>query len=123
MQYDMPTRTSSKIFKITYEANKPLATITIENPSDQSTVVLPDIQIKRVITKTDSETLKHYSYDQRVQAWFSHETAARADTTLRHAFAQRVDEILQLFGQKALFINDVNDKRPNRTLRGIHYRS
>lgn len=82
-------------------------TITIKNPCDNSAVTITADRLKP-ITQQDLNSLIKFTYDDRVKKWFGPENQLRAlytqDQIARHSFAQRVDQIMQLYGRKAYFV-------------------
>lgn len=96
--------------------------ITIENPEDGSIVTIEDVPLKRVVTAKILQKLKMFDYDDRVKRWFvddaqSFEEGAQQDK-IRHRFAQRVDQIVQLYGSKAYFLTTKGAFVKNRILKG-----
>ncbi|PKN03165.1 hypothetical protein CVU75_03620, partial [Candidatus Dependentiae bacterium HGW-Dependentiae-1] len=76
--------------------------IIIQKPLDGSTVTL---FIDR-LTEPHIKSLKKFTYDDRVKKWFATVQELRETTQEkleRHRFAQRVDEIVQLYGKDAVF--------------------
>lgn len=96
--------------------------ITIGNPTDHSTIII-DV-LKRVITDRALSKLKKFVYDQNgVQKWFGNTATLQREFSKedieRHRFAERVDEVVQLYGQKAWFLKDDGTIVKNSVIPGV----
>lgn len=96
--------------------------ISIHNNYDNSDVVLTIAKQKR-ITPDTLQKIKKYTYDKRVKDWFGNTAELLKKYTQeqidRHRFAERVDEIIQLYGLKAIFIKDDGTVEKNKVLPGF----
>ncbi len=95
--------------------------IVIQNPYDHSLVTI-DAYHKGPITQKELKSLKKFIYDDRVKAWFDPQDQLLKTYTQeqieRHRFAERVDELVQLYGAKAVFIKQDGTLEKNRILIG-----
>lgn len=90
--------------------------ITIYNPYNNSTVTIALRELKPISQK-EIKRLQKYTYAQRVRDWFNPKKAQErpVESVYRHQFAQRVDEIAQLYGTPAYFFTG-NDSIKNTIL-------
>ncbi|PKN03793.1 hypothetical protein CVU75_00285 [Candidatus Dependentiae bacterium HGW-Dependentiae-1] len=92
--------------------------IVIQNPHDGSTVTL----FTDRLTAKHIKSLKKLTYDDRVKKWFA-KVQEPSETTQeqreRHRFAQRVDEIVQLYGEDAVFFKQNGTLEENKFLDGF----
>lgn len=84
--------------------------VKIHNNYDNSDIVL-EIDKKKIITPDVLRKLKKYTYDKRVQDWFNTDEKTllknyTKEQIERHRFAQRVDEMIQLYGHKGIFVKN-----------------
>jgi len=104
-------------------------TITIFNPSDKSQVIITLGSLKR-ITDKDLKELRQFVYDAQksskgrtnVAEWLSGDPkilhSHSPKTILRHTFAQRVDELIQLYGEKSFYLTASNVVVKNKRVPG-----
>lgn len=90
-------------------------TITIKNPYDNSVVTITIDRLKPV-TQQDLNSLVKFTYDDRIKEWFK--LKEHTQTVDRHRFAQRIDEIMQLYGTRAYFIMPNGDVSKNSVMAG-----
>jgi len=97
-------------------------TITMRNPYDDSIVMVHVDPARKPITGKAIKSLKKFTYDERVSKWFGPEEELlpkySEQEIARHRFAQRVDEIIQLYGDKAVFIKNDGTIEKNKILVG-----
>jgi len=95
--------------------------IVIKNPYDTSVVTI-DAYHNGPITQKELKSLKKFIYDDRVRAWFGSKAELLKKYTEeqieRHRFAERVDEVVQLYGTKAVFMKQDGTLEKNRILIG-----
>lgn len=107
----------SFISEVDTENNK----IVIKNPYDNSVITI-DAYHNGPITQNELKLLKKFIYDDRVKAWFSPKDQLLKTHTQeqidRHRFAERVDEVVQLYGSKAVFMKQDGTLEKNRILIG-----
>lgn len=92
--------------------------ITVINPYDNSTVLITVDDIQYI--SDDIENLS-FEYAQRVADWFDATTIPSnilLETVERHRFAQRVDEIMLLYGRPSYFTSNCGQLVENLTLPG-----
>lgn len=92
--------------------------ITITNPYDNSTVIIP---VEDILSVSDAITEELYlPYAERVANWFEDQTipATNSEDFERHRFAQRVDEIMLLYGRPSYFTSNCGQLVENLTLPG-----
>lgn len=93
--------------------------ITITNPYDDSTVIIPVEDILNISDTIAGEL--YFPYAERVANWFDDQnvpTTITAEDLERHRFAQRVDEIILLYGRPSCFTNNCGQLVENLTLPG-----
>ena len=93
--------------------------ITISNPYDDSTVII-SVEDILCIPDTTANQLD-FLYAERVANWFNNATiplTATIETVERHRFAQRVDQMIILYGRPSSFINNYGQEVENLTLSG-----
>lgn len=94
--------------------------ITVTSPRDNSvaTIYLEDFKL---LTKAKLKSLKKFTYDKRIKKWFGSKNELKIYTPQeidRHAFPQRVDQLVNLYGDKATFVTADGSLERNKMLKG-----
>lgn len=95
--------------------------IVIKKPYDDSAVTII-LNQRKAVTPEDIKHLTKFAYEDRVSKWFGGEEGLLAkynqEQIDRHRFAQRVDEIAQLYGDTAVFMKNDGTLQENKILLG-----